>query len=143
MPPGKWYVELGNDLWRLTAPVWMPVSAGAQLVLDAPARLHRAPLSAQTGRDHVLPSSRLTNEERFTEDAALHRSTSKQSSQLGTLDWPTSDALAKGPGGGSLASPSSAAGAAALRQLRSVDAVNPDALGRNSESVAVSHRRDA
>lgn len=37
MPPGKWYVELGNDLWRLTAPVWMPVSAGTQLVLDAPA----------------------------------------------------------------------------------------------------------
>ena len=37
MPPGKWYVELGNDLWRLTAPVWIPMSAAAELVLDAPA----------------------------------------------------------------------------------------------------------
>ena len=33
--PDKWYVELGNDRWRLTAPVRMPVSRGA-LVLHAP-----------------------------------------------------------------------------------------------------------
>ena len=26
--PGKWYVELGNDLWRLAAPVQMPASQG-------------------------------------------------------------------------------------------------------------------
>ena len=35
MPPGKWYVELGNEQWRLTAPVRMPASAG-ELVLHAP-----------------------------------------------------------------------------------------------------------
>ena len=33
--PGKWYVELGNDQWRLTAPVRMPASTG-ELVLRAP-----------------------------------------------------------------------------------------------------------
>ena len=33
---GKWYVELGNERWRLAGPVWMPASAGA-LVLRAAA----------------------------------------------------------------------------------------------------------
>ena len=28
MAPGKWYVELGNERWRLAAPVRMPVSTG-------------------------------------------------------------------------------------------------------------------
>ena len=28
MTSGKWYVELGNDQWRLISPVWMPVVAG-------------------------------------------------------------------------------------------------------------------
>lgn len=28
LAPGKWYVELGNDRWRLAAPVWMPASGG-------------------------------------------------------------------------------------------------------------------
>ena len=32
---GKWYVELGNERWRLTAPVRMPASTG-ELVLHAP-----------------------------------------------------------------------------------------------------------
>ena len=36
VPSGKWYVELGNEQWRLTAPVRMPASAG-ELVLHAPA----------------------------------------------------------------------------------------------------------
>ena len=35
MAPGKWYVELGNDRWRLTAAVQMPSAAG-ELVLHAP-----------------------------------------------------------------------------------------------------------
>ncbi len=34
LPPGKWYVELGNEEWRLAAPVRMPVPAG-ELVLRA------------------------------------------------------------------------------------------------------------
>ena len=34
LPPGKWYVELGNDQWRLTAPVRLPPSSG-RLVLRA------------------------------------------------------------------------------------------------------------
>ena len=37
LPAGKWYVELGNETWRLTAPVRMPMSASAKLVLEAPA----------------------------------------------------------------------------------------------------------
>ena len=36
--PGKWYVELGNDRWRLTAPVRMPASTGG-LLLHAPSEL--------------------------------------------------------------------------------------------------------
>ena len=36
MAPGKWYVELGNEQWRLTASVRMPVSTG-ELVLRAAA----------------------------------------------------------------------------------------------------------
>lgn len=36
MASGKWYVEIGNDRWRLSAPVRIPVSAG-ELVLHAPA----------------------------------------------------------------------------------------------------------
>ena len=36
LPPGKWYVELGGERWRLTAPVWMPAATG-ELVLRAPA----------------------------------------------------------------------------------------------------------
>ena len=35
LPSGKWYAELGNERWRLAAPVWMPASAG-ELVLRAP-----------------------------------------------------------------------------------------------------------
>ena len=35
LPPGKWYVEIGNERWRLTAPVRMPASSG-KLVLGAP-----------------------------------------------------------------------------------------------------------
>ena len=34
LPPGKWYVELGNDQWRLAAPVRIPVSS-AEIVLRA------------------------------------------------------------------------------------------------------------
>ena len=34
LPPGKWYVELGNDRWRLAAPVRIPVSS-AEIVLHA------------------------------------------------------------------------------------------------------------
>ena len=34
MAPGKWYVELGNERWRLAASAWMPVSSG-ELVLHA------------------------------------------------------------------------------------------------------------
>ena len=40
LPPGKWYVELGNEQWRLAAPVRMSGSAEA-LVLHAPAGLDR------------------------------------------------------------------------------------------------------
>ena len=36
LPSGKWYAELGNEHWRLAAPVWMPPAAGG-LVLRAPA----------------------------------------------------------------------------------------------------------
>lgn len=28
LPRGKWYVELGTERWRLTAPVWLPARAG-------------------------------------------------------------------------------------------------------------------
>ena len=34
LPPGKWYVELGNEQWRLAAPVRIPVSS-AEFVLHA------------------------------------------------------------------------------------------------------------
>ena len=37
LPSGKWYVELGNETWRLTAPVRTPMPAAAKLVLEAPA----------------------------------------------------------------------------------------------------------
>ena len=40
LPPGKWYVELGNEQWRLAAPMRMSGSAEA-LVLHAPAGLDR------------------------------------------------------------------------------------------------------
>ena len=33
--PGKWYAEVGNEQWRLTAPVRLPASAG-EFVLRAP-----------------------------------------------------------------------------------------------------------
>ena len=36
LPSGKWYAELGNERWRLAAPVWLPPAAGG-LVLRAPA----------------------------------------------------------------------------------------------------------
>ena len=35
LPPGKWYAELGNERWRLAAPVRIPASAG-ELALHAP-----------------------------------------------------------------------------------------------------------
>ena len=35
MAPGKWYVELGNERWRLAAPARLPASRG-MLVLHAP-----------------------------------------------------------------------------------------------------------
>ena len=35
LSPGKWYVQLGNEQWRLVAPVQLPVSSG-ELVLRAP-----------------------------------------------------------------------------------------------------------
>ena len=35
LPPGKWYAELGNGQWRLTAPARMPLVTGG-LVLRAP-----------------------------------------------------------------------------------------------------------
>ena len=35
--PGKWYAELGNERWRLTAPVRMPAATG-ELVLRTPDR---------------------------------------------------------------------------------------------------------
>ena len=34
---GKWYAELGNERWRLTAPVRMPAATG-ELVLRTPDR---------------------------------------------------------------------------------------------------------
>jgi len=34
LPPGKWYVELGNNQWRLTALARMPASS-AEIVLYA------------------------------------------------------------------------------------------------------------
>ena len=37
MAPGKWYVELGNERWRLTAPVRISASTG-RLVLRARAK---------------------------------------------------------------------------------------------------------
>ena len=44
MAPGKWYVELGNERWRLAAAVWMPVSPG-EIVLHAPEGTGSAPPS--------------------------------------------------------------------------------------------------
>ena len=38
MAPGKWYVELGNERWRLAAPVRMPVSAGEAALRALPGR---------------------------------------------------------------------------------------------------------
>lgn len=38
LPAGKWYVALGNEQWRLAAPMQIPASAG-ELVLRAPAGL--------------------------------------------------------------------------------------------------------
>ena len=40
LPPGKWYVQLGAERWRLAAPAQLPVSSG-ELVLRAPAPLDR------------------------------------------------------------------------------------------------------
>lgn len=40
LPPGKWYVQLGAERWRLAAPAQFPVSSG-ELVLRAPAPLDR------------------------------------------------------------------------------------------------------
>ena len=45
MTPGKWYVELGDEQWRLAAALWMPVSSG-ELVLhaaDGPGSAHPSP----------------------------------------------------------------------------------------------------
>ena len=36
LAPGKWYVELGSERWRLAAPVWMPAAEG-KIALRAPA----------------------------------------------------------------------------------------------------------
>ena len=36
--PGRWYVELGNDLWRLTAPVRMPASRGGFVLYASDAK---------------------------------------------------------------------------------------------------------
>ena len=71
---GRKHHERGRT--ELPFQLGVPLMARCAVALAAQ-RLHRAPLSAQTRRDHVFPSSRLTNEARFTEDAALHRSTSK------------------------------------------------------------------
>ena len=40
LPPGKWYVQLDTEQWRLAAPAQIPVSSG-ELVLRAPAPLDR------------------------------------------------------------------------------------------------------
>ena len=53
MAPGKWYLELGNEQWRLAAPLWMPVSSG-ELVLHAPAEPGSAPPSE---RPNTQPKS--------------------------------------------------------------------------------------
>ena len=42
MASGKWYVEIGNDHWRLSGPARIPVSAG-ELVLHAPAVVDQIP----------------------------------------------------------------------------------------------------
>ena len=42
MASGKWYVEIGNDRWRLSAPARIPVSSG-ELVLHAPAVVDQIP----------------------------------------------------------------------------------------------------
>lgn len=41
LPPGKWYVELGNERWRLAAPVWIPAARG-EIALRAPAAPRRS-----------------------------------------------------------------------------------------------------
>ena len=33
LPPGKWYLELGNERWRLTAPAWMPAAPDGFVLL--------------------------------------------------------------------------------------------------------------
>ena len=40
LPPGKWYVQLDTERWRLAAPAQLPVPSG-ELVLRAPAPLDR------------------------------------------------------------------------------------------------------
>ena len=41
LAPGKWYAELGNEHWRLTAPVWMPAAADAIVLRPPPPRRGR------------------------------------------------------------------------------------------------------
>lgn len=53
MAPGKWYIELGTEQWRLAAPVRMPASAGG-FVLHAPDGPRGAP---PTSRQDTQPQS--------------------------------------------------------------------------------------
>ena len=56
MAPGKWYVELGNERWRLAASVRMPVSSG-ELVLRATDGPGSAPPSPTPGMRPQSPRS--------------------------------------------------------------------------------------
>ena len=51
--PGKWYLELGNEQWRLAAPLRMPAS-GEEFVLYAPVGRASAPRSSTP---HTPPQS--------------------------------------------------------------------------------------
>ena len=64
-------------------------------------------------------------------------STSGTAAAFGALDRPAGETYAMRPGSDCAASPSLAAGAAALRGLRRIDVVKPDALGPNPERIAV------
>lgn len=37
LSPGKWYLEVGNERWRLSAPLWLPVEAEEIAISARPA----------------------------------------------------------------------------------------------------------
>ena len=66
LPPGKWYVELGNDEWRLAAPARIPAS-GAEIVLRASAAEAPNRSGQAQGRDTVV------RHRRHSDAVPLHR----------------------------------------------------------------------